>query len=150
MRAAIEGGIAEEVYASPGSAWPQCSFSKGCIVYDQSRDKTVISALDPIRGKGAELATIPISWNGYILPDGTEFAYIVDQDRPRNHIRIISLVGKPALDIVVHGANDLENLDPLPDGSGWFSVNHTSSAQSCCTSHETGRLTRCGRPTARR
>ena len=126
MRAPIEGGIAQEIYASPGIAWPQCSIAKGCIVYENRGDTGVISSLDPISGKGAELATIPTSYCGYILPDGTEFAYIVYQDRPRNHIRIISFVGKAPKDIIVHGANDLENLDPLPDGSGWFSVNHTS------------------------
>jgi hypothetical protein len=126
MRAPIEGGTAEEIYASPGTAWPQCSLDRGCIVCDQRGDKTIISALDPIRGKGAELATIPRSESGYILANGTEFGYIVEQDQPRNHIRILSFVGKPTRDIVVQGANDLENLDPLSDGSGWFSVNHTS------------------------
>jgi hypothetical protein len=126
MRAPVEGGIAEEIYASPGSAWPQCSLARGCIVCDQRGDKTIISALDPIHGKGAKLATIPRTNNGYILANGTEFAYIVEQDQPRNHIRILSFVGGPTRDIVVEGANDLENLDPLSDGSGWFSVNHTS------------------------
>jgi DNA-binding winged helix-turn-helix (wHTH) protein len=126
MRAPIEGGIAQEIYASPGIAWPQCSIAKGCIVYEKRGATGVISSLDPISGKGAELATVPTSPHGCILPDGTEFAYIVDQDRPRNHIRIISFIGKAPKDVIVHGANDLENLDPMPDGSGWFSVNHTS------------------------
>ena len=137
MRAPIEGGMAQEIYASPEIAWPQCSIAKGCIVYENRGDTGVISSLDPISGKGAELATIPTSHHGYILPDGTEFAYIVHQDRPRverggdlvamsNHIRIISFIGKAPKDIIVQDANELENLDPLPDGSAWFSVNHTS------------------------
>ena len=125
MRAPIEGGIAEEVYASPGQAVPQCSISKGCIVYEYRGDKGVISSLDPIRGKGAELVTVPTSESGYISPDGTEFAYIVDQDQPRNHIRIISFVGRPPREITVAKAGALANLDWLPDGSGWISVNIT-------------------------
>jgi hypothetical protein len=127
-RAPIEGGIAEEIYASAGTAYPQCSLAKGCIVYEwrAGYDNAVISVLDPIRGKGATLATIPMTWSGYILLDGTEFAYLVEQARPHNHIRIISFEGKPATDIFVRGVGDLENLDPLPDGSGWLSVNHTA------------------------
>ena len=125
MRAPIEGGIAEEVYASRGSLAPQCSIAKGCIIYERRGDKGVISSLDPMRGKGAELATVPVTTSGYILPGGNEFAYIVDQDRPRNHIRIISLVGKPTRDITVTAASLLQNLDPLPDSSGWISVNVT-------------------------
>jgi DNA-binding winged helix-turn-helix (wHTH) protein len=139
MRVPIEGGIAEEIYASEGVAWPQCSLSKACIVADQRGGKIVISWLDPIQGKGAELMTLPSSYSGYILPDGTEFAYIPGDDHgeglprpptPRNHIRIISLRGGPSKDIIVRGANDLENLDPLPDGSGWLSINHTTEQRS--------------------
>jgi hypothetical protein len=126
MRAPIEGGIAEEIYTSEGIAWPQCSLSKECIVYDQRGDKAVISLLDPIQGKGVELMTLSSSNSGYILPDGTEFAYIPLGNPPRNHIRIVPLRGGPSKDIIVRGANDLDNLDPLPDGRGWLSVNHTS------------------------
>ena len=125
MRAAIEGGLAEEIYASEGNPAAQCSISGGCIVYDHHGDKAIISSLDPSRGKGAALATVPITGSGYILPNGTEFAYIVEQDQPRNHIRVISFRGRRPEDIVVRGATFLDNLDPLPDGSGWLSVDHT-------------------------
>ncbi len=127
MRAPIEGGIAQEIYASPGVAWPQCSISAGCVVWDQRGDKWIVSELDPMRGKGAELATFPMSEVGgsaYILPGGTELAYIVEH-QPRNHIRIVSFQGKPTQDILVERATDLENLDPTSDGAGWLSVNHT-------------------------
>ena len=125
MRAPIEGGIAEEIYVSDGIAAPQCSLSNGCIVYDLRGDKAIISSLDPIRGKGAELATVPASVGAYISPDGTELSYIVER-APRNHIRTISFEGRPPKDIIVRAASALENLHPLPDGSGWLSVNHTN------------------------
>ena len=54
MRASIEGGPAEEVYAGVGDPWPQCSISSGCIVFDQHHgDRSIISSLDPVQGKGA-------------------------------------------------------------------------------------------------
>ena len=125
MRAPIEGGMAEEIYASPGIAWPQCSIAKGCIVYDERGDTAVISVLDPIRGKGRELATVRTSSGAFISPDGTEFAYILGGGRPSNQVRIVSLVGRPSRDITVSKASFLTNVDWLPDGSGWISVNIT-------------------------
>jgi len=127
LRAPIEGGLAEEVYTSDGDPWPQCSVSGGCIVYDQHGDKAVISALDPIRGKGSDLATLPRSEAAYILPGGSEFAHIVWEEHPHTHIRITSFAGKPPKDVFVQGVSDLlDGLDPLPDGSGWLSVNLTN------------------------
>jgi len=125
MRAPIDGGMAEEVYASAGSAVPQCSVSDGCIIADARGDRIVISRLDPIKGKGPELATIPNVETAYISPDGTEFAYVPEEGIPQNHIRIVSFVGKPTREIVVGKASFLYNLHWLPDGSGWFTGNIT-------------------------
>ncbi len=33
---------------------------------------------------------------------------------------------RPAKEIIVRAARALATTDPLPDGSGWLSVNHTS------------------------
>jgi hypothetical protein len=125
MRAPIDGGMAQEIFASPGWAVPQCSISGGCILYDARGDTARVSALDPLMGKADDLATVPSSEGAFISPDGAEFSYIVPQE-PRNRIRTVSLRGGPHREVVVQGATSLENLDPLPDGSGWFSVNHTA------------------------
>jgi hypothetical protein len=124
MRAPIEGGIPEEIYASEGIAWPQCSLSKGCIVYDQRGDKAIISPLDPIRGKGAELVALPSSGGAYILPDGTEFACSVAQDSPRNHIRIISFDGKRSRDLIVKSATSWTTLTRCRTAADAISQSH--------------------------
>jgi len=122
MRAPVEGGLAEEVYAGDGDPWPQCSISGGCVVVDLYGGKTIISSLDPLKGKGAVLATLPPMEDGYVMPSGTEFFYLAQG----NHIRIVSFRGMPPSDITVRDASVLANPHSLPDGSGWLSVNRGS------------------------
>jgi DNA-binding winged helix-turn-helix (wHTH) protein len=122
MRVPVEGGLAVEIAESPGTAIPQCSVSGRCILYDARDSEATLYELDPMKGRGAALATIPRIWSGgYISPDGLAFSYVALDREPFNRIRTISFVGKSPREIVVRGAHNLYNLDPLPDGSGWLS-----------------------------
>ncbi len=135
MRMPLPGGHAEVVANLEGTALPRCSFRGRCVVEEIQRG-IVLSELDPVQGKGRELGRWPEGWQGLcLLPDGQSVAFI--RNPPHNNsIRIVSLVGGPARDIEVHNVNDLYDLDPLPDGSGFFSIADGESFYS--TAENTG------------
>jgi len=97
---------------------------------DYEGPQITLSDVDPIRGKGAQLARIHATTGGYLLPDGNAFAIIVTDDvppgtvdvSPRNRIRILSFKGAPPRDITVRNARELASLTCLPSGAGFFSV----------------------------
>jgi len=127
MRAPVDGGRAEEIASSTAWAVPQCSLVPKCILFDRHGEEVTLYDLDLVKGKGRALATLPRTSSAYISPDGTEFSYLVEGSDPLNRIRTISFVGKAPREIVVRNAEYLNNVDWLPDGSGWLSVNHVGN-----------------------
>src|SRR4029453_19194753 len=110
-----------EVFASTTWAFPRCSAHGQCVLFEQRGDQMIISSLDAVRGKGGELAAVPLIRPGEaLLADGNRVAFIIEDARPRNHIRVVSLRGGPTRDIVVDKATALMGLDATPDGSGLF------------------------------
>ena len=73
MRVPVTGG-ASEVLTTIRKGFPHCSARGRCVVLDYQGSQIVISEIDPLRGKGAELARIPETFGGYLLPDGNAFA----------------------------------------------------------------------------
>jgi len=57
--------------------FPHCSAHGRCVVLDYQGPEIVISEIDPLRGKGPDLAKIRETFGGYLLPDGNAFAVIV-------------------------------------------------------------------------
>ena len=128
MRVPLAGGRPEQVFATDGVAWPRCAVRGRCVLFEQDKDRWIISSLDPVRGKGERLCSIPFNRRGEDLsPDGNAVALVVDDSRAMNRIRIYSLRGELQKDVVVENATVLGNLDWSGTGAGFFSTNRTPS-----------------------
>ena len=108
MRVPLAGGRPEQVLAPTGIAWPRCAVRGRCVLFEQDRDRWIISSLDPVRGKGERLCSIPFNTRGEALsPDGNAVALVVEDARSMNRIWIYSLRGEPQKDVVVENASAL-------------------------------------------
>jgi len=102
-----------------------CAAHGRCVLVQPKDEADSIWSLDPIRGRGIELARIHSTGTENVLPDGEAFAYVEQQDKgPLNVVRVISFTGKPPQDIVVQQATSLMNLDWLPSDSGFLTTDH--------------------------
>jgi hypothetical protein len=96
------------------------------VLFEQDHKQWVISALDPVRGRGERLCSVPFNTSGEDLsPDGNAVALVADDARPMNRIRIYSLHGELQKDVVVQNVTTLANLDWSGTGSGFFSTSVT-------------------------
>ena len=126
MRVPLAGGRPEQVLAPTGVAWPKCAVRGRCVLFEQDKDRWIISSLDPVRGKGERLCSIPFNTRGEDLsPDGNAVALVVEDARSMNRIRIYSLRGELQKEVVVENASALVNLDWGGTGAGFFSSNQT-------------------------
>jgi DNA-binding winged helix-turn-helix (wHTH) protein/Tol biopolymer transport system component len=128
MRVPLAGGRPQQVFATDRFAFPRCSVRGRCVLFEQHQDRYVISSLDPVRGKGERLGSVPSTLRGEDLsPDGNLVA-VLDAARPTNRIQIYSLQGELQKEIVVENAGVLQNLDwgGTGAGAGFFSTNHTA------------------------
>jgi DNA-binding winged helix-turn-helix (wHTH) protein/Tol biopolymer transport system component len=124
MRVPLAGGRPEQVLATTGLALPRCAVHGRCVLFEQDGDRWIVSALDPLHGKGERLCSIPVNTGaGDLSPDGNAMALIVEGSHPANRIRIYSLRGEPKNDVVVENASALLSLDW--GGAGFFSSNQT-------------------------
>jgi len=125
MRVPLTGGTAELLSAGSGAIL--CSARGRCVLLEEKGSHFTVSALDPIRGKGAELGRVPSGYYGaYLSPDGDALAYIGSGETGRrNRIQVMSLKGDAPYEIVVTSATNLGNLEWLPNGSGLFSTDMT-------------------------
>jgi Tol biopolymer transport system component len=131
MRVPLAGGRPEQVLATTRVAWPRCAVRGRCVLFEQDKDRWIISSLDPVRGKGERLCSIPFNTRGEDLsPDGSAVAVVVDDARPMNRIRIYSLRGEPQKDVVVKNVTALHNLDWGGTGAGFFSTDQTPSGRA--------------------
>jgi hypothetical protein len=129
MRAPLTGGVSQPLFVVRQFVGCLCSPRGGCVVLDTEGSEIIVSAVDPVRGKGAELARVPASTRAVaLLPDGEGAAFVAAGENGRqNRIRILSFTGKPSRDIIVPQANWLGSLDGLSDGSGFFSLDNTTN-----------------------
>ena len=61
MRVPLAGGRPEQVLATTRVAWPRCAVRGRCVLFEQDKDRWIISSLDPVRGKGERLCSIPFN-----------------------------------------------------------------------------------------
>jgi dipeptidyl aminopeptidase/acylaminoacyl peptidase len=122
MRVLMGGGAPAEVVRLVGFQRLQCAVRGRCVLIESKDDSLVISSLDPVKGRGRELARMPSDTSGIrILPDGNAFSYILPTENGvRNRVRVISFNGKPATDVAVKAATRLSGLSWLPSGSGFL------------------------------
>jgi Tol biopolymer transport system component len=97
-----------------------------CVILERSQDRKqlMITAFDPLKGRGKVLRSIEINpshnYRGTGLsPDGTTFA-ISRGGEPMMHIRLLSLLGGSDHEITVTGWPNIQSLTWLPKGTGLY------------------------------
>jgi Tol biopolymer transport system component len=97
-----------------------------CVIFELSQDRKqlVITAFDPLKGRGKVLRTIEndpshTHDNNALSPDGSTVA-ISRVGEPEIHIGLLSLSGGSDREITVRGWANISGLDWSPDGKGLY------------------------------
>jgi DNA-binding winged helix-turn-helix (wHTH) protein/Tol biopolymer transport system component len=126
MRVSLTGGPSERLFtARPSSQMTCAKFSSGpCIIGEPTDDgtKLVVSTLDPIKGRAAELFRFPLvasagDWFMDLSPDGTRLAAT---QSPAGPIYILSLGGQVLQKVQVKGWSDVQSFYWTADEKGFF------------------------------
>jgi serine/threonine protein kinase len=136
MRVPITGGTPELIFPIRDGSSTFCARAPSslCAVAEESEDRKTmtITAFDPVKGRGAELARFDLEpdrdinvFSDHLLlcdisPDGTRLAVARSPDRP---IEIHSLRGQPTIIIPAQGLK-LRNIRWGADGKGLFVARH--------------------------
>lgn len=143
MRVPVEGGTPQEVPIGGPLDEFRCAVGGGrCVLRTtEPGEYRTYYDLDPVRGKGRELARTKITeevlgdWD--VSPDGTHVA-IPNHDSREAYIRVVSLEPKPnearEHRVALNGLADLSGLVSAADGHGWFVSVNTTVGNACCTS----------------
>jgi Tol biopolymer transport system component len=125
MRVPITGGSPHLVLTANIEGGPRCARSPAtlCAIAERSADRKqlVFAALDPVKGRGRELAelktdaTAGYQWD--LSPDGARIAILKNLE---GRIQILSLNGRALQEITVKGWNILTNAVWTVDGKGLF------------------------------
>jgi serine/threonine protein kinase len=126
MRAPIGGGPSQQLFIAKAWSVITCGLvpSAGCAIAEPTEDRKqeIISAIDPLKGRGRELARFGLdpaeqSWDTALSPDGTRVAAT---RTPSGPIYILSLPGEPPRQIRVKGWSNLLSVNWAADGKGLF------------------------------
>jgi Tol biopolymer transport system component len=118
----VRGGSSEPLLTSDRYMNIHCSAVAGgpCIVDEQEGKKQIVTLLDPIKGRGKEVARVLAEIGAVdISPDGSRIAFVL-MSEPRNRICVLALDGKLEREITVDSAQSLNQLDWAIDGRGFF------------------------------
>ena len=124
MRVAVTGGPAQLVLVARIDAYRCAKASAAvCVFSEQTPDRKqlIFTALDPLKGRGRELArfdtdpTAEYDWD--LFPDAS-FIDIRKNREPR--LSMLSLTGREPRELVVKGWSALINLNWAADGKGLF------------------------------
>jgi serine/threonine protein kinase len=129
MSMPVAGGASELVLSARPYSEFRCarSASSSCVIGERTEDRKqfVLTAFDPLKGRGAELVRIDLDseakklhWD--LSPDGTRVAFTKTPQAP---IEILFLDGEATQSIHVKGRGNLESLDWTADGEGFFVAN---------------------------
>ena len=136
MRVPINGGRSKQLFVA-ATSWSLLTCgsvrSAGCIVGERTEDKKqlIISPLDPLTGRGPELARLPLDPNhddGFLTlsADGNRIALL---QTPESPIQIFSLQGRPIEQIWVKGWSNLRAHSWARDGKGLYVAAGTRGGQ---------------------
>jgi serine/threonine protein kinase len=126
MRVPVTGGPSQLVLTARHFSEFRCARppSTVCVINELTEDRKqfVMTAFDPLKGRGAELVRIDIDseakklhWD--LSPDGTRISFT---RTPLAPIEILSLHSHATQTIHVKDWNNLESLDWTADGKGFF------------------------------
>jgi len=131
MRIGIQGGSPQLVLRAAIEEWPRCARSSSslCAIGERTPDRKqiVFSALDPVKGRGRELArfdtdvTKDYHWD--LSPDGTRIALLRHRDA---QVDILSMNGAPPRQIQSKDVTTLSSVNWTADGKGLFVSSHTA------------------------
>ena len=136
MRVPITGGASEEIFPVRNlSGWGCAKFpSNLCVIAERSDDRkqAIVTAFDPLKGRGSELAYIRLDpkvkdWFLALSPNGGDLALIED---PASTVKILSTRGELKREIRPKGWSNLGEVRWAADGKGLFltSVTPTGGA----------------------
>jgi len=135
VRAPINGGPPQVVLEAPAIGNYECSRAPASIcAFGQEKPKElVISVFDPATGKPHEVAKLQrqtADWVWALSPDGTSIAALTF-GATDNRIRLLSLSGQPARELVVKNWSRFTSMDWAADSKGLFvASNPVGSRQS--------------------
>jgi serine/threonine protein kinase len=125
-RVPVTGGHPEPVVAVRPNSDITCARlpSRSCLLVERSEDhkRLSVSAFDPIKGRGSELAQIEVdpavdNWGCAISPDGAKIAVIANAD---GRIRIFSLHGRLLQTIRSKSVSNMQGIEWAADGRGFY------------------------------
>jgi serine/threonine protein kinase len=131
MRVPVTGGSPQLVLTASIEEWPRCARfpSTLCAIAERTpdREQIVFTALDPVNGRGRELARSNTEsrkeYHWDLSPDGTRIALLKHQDA---RVQILSLNGSAQLEITSKGWNTLSSVVWTADGKGLFVSSYTA------------------------
>jgi serine/threonine protein kinase len=135
MRAPISGGAGQPVLTARRDSNFFCARSPArlCVLGEREDKQLVFYSLDPITGKGPEVARIAVNsvpgdqWG--VSPDGSRIAVLIPAGTgdPQGHIRVLSLAGDAPRDVALEGGPGLHSVSWAADGKGWFVCGRSAS-----------------------
>ncbi len=133
VRVPITGGALEVIFSVQQKSWMALTCAKPpstlCATAEPTEDRKqlVMTAFDPIQGRGAELVRLDLdqnegAWMFDLSPDGTRFAVIPG---PKGPIQILSLRGQPTQIVPTPQLNNIASMTWAADGKTMFVSNVT-------------------------
>jgi hypothetical protein len=128
MRIPVSGGVPQFVLETRHSIDSDCAIAPAslCVLLEESQDRKqlIITAFDPLKGRGRILRTIDqdFSRGGYetgLSPDGSTLA-ISRVGEPEIRIQLLALSGGSDRKITVKGWPNLAGCAWSPDGKGFY------------------------------
>jgi Tol biopolymer transport system component len=128
MRIPVGGGVPQLVMELRNDYIYECARAPAslCVVIEGSQDEKhlMVTAFDPLKGRGRVLRTIEKGPSDHhfglgLSPDGSTFA-LSRGGEPEIHIRLLSLSGGSDREITVKGWSNQTGLDWSPDGKGLY------------------------------
>jgi Tol biopolymer transport system component len=142
MSIPVKGG-ARDVLMTGGHGY-DCglSASAGCVVAEMKDNQLVFSGLDPVKGKGAEIArgTFPIDLRWRLAPDGSRIAIVAPLES-KGEIQILRLADRQIkiLRIQEWKWAFLQEVAWAPDGKGLFAIAQGGSSTALLSVDATGK-----------
>lgn len=128
MRAPLNGGPPHLVLEAPAIGNFECSHAPAvtCAFGQEKPKELVISVFDPATGKPHEVVKLQnetANWGWALSPDGTSIAASTFSATD-NRIRLLSLSGQPARELVVKNWSRFTSMDWAADSKGLFVVSN--------------------------
>jgi Tol biopolymer transport system component len=129
MRAPVSGGPREMVLEATGLDGLGCSWSPAnlCVLTEVSPDlkQYILTAFDPMKGRGRELTRVnlrqPIDHSlANLSRDMSYFAFAENLPGSQKRIRIVSLSGGEAREVVIQREMQMTSLAWANDGKGFY------------------------------